>query len=158
MICVPLSICGPSQQEIQHLSVSSHRAYVYSSISQHPTDPLLIYETVSSWVTDRVCPTLCTIDCSPLGSSVHGVLQARILEQVAVSYSRGSPWLRDWTCGSWVFCTGRWSLYCWATREAQNRSYSRVQILPSLHLQPQHLLAYDFSTNSFTYFLLYHCT
>ena len=38
-------------------------------------------------------------DCSPPGSSVHGVFQARILEQVAIP--KGSSWLRDWT---WVSC------------------------------------------------------
>ena len=37
------------------------------------------------------CPTLCyPMDCSPPGSSVHGILQARILEWVAISFSRGS--------------------------------------------------------------------
>ena len=37
------------------------------------------------------CPTLCdSLDCSPLGSSVHGILQARILEWVAISPARGS--------------------------------------------------------------------
>ena len=37
------------------------------------------------------CPTLCDpMDCSPSGSSVHGILQARILEMVAISFSRGS--------------------------------------------------------------------
>ena len=37
------------------------------------------------------CLTLCDpIDCSPPGSSVHGILQARILEWVAISYCRGS--------------------------------------------------------------------
>ena len=37
------------------------------------------------------CPTLCDpMDCSPPGSSVHGILQARILEWVAISFSRGS--------------------------------------------------------------------
>ena len=37
------------------------------------------------------CPTLCNpVDCSPPGSSVHGILQARILEWVAISFSRGS--------------------------------------------------------------------
>ena len=37
------------------------------------------------------CPTLCNpIDCSPPGSSVHGILQARILERVTISSSRGS--------------------------------------------------------------------
>ena len=37
------------------------------------------------------------MDCSPPGSSVHGVLQARILEWVAISFSRGSSRLRDQT-------------------------------------------------------------
>ena len=39
------------------------------------------------------------MDCSPPGSSVHGILQARILEWAAISFSRGSSWPRDWT---WV--------------------------------------------------------
>ena len=43
------------------------------------------------------CPTLCDpMDCSPPGSSVHGILQARILDWVAIS-SKGSSRLRDWT-------------------------------------------------------------
>ena len=38
-----------------------------------------------------MCPTLCgSLDCSPSGSSVHGILQARILEWVAISFSKGS--------------------------------------------------------------------
>ena len=41
------------------------------------------------------CPTLCdSVDCSPSGSSSHGILQARILEWVAISSSRGSSWPR----------------------------------------------------------------
>ena len=39
---------------------------------------------------------------SPPGSSVHGILQARILEWVAISYPRGSSWPRDWTQVSWL--------------------------------------------------------
>ena len=35
------------------------------------------------------------MDCSPPGSSVHGISQARILEGVAISFSRGSSWLRS---------------------------------------------------------------
>ena len=39
----------------------------------------------------QLCPTLCNpMDCSPPGSSVHGILQARILECVAISFSRES--------------------------------------------------------------------
>ena len=44
------------------------------------------------------CSTLCNpTDCSPRGSSVHGILQARILEWVAISYSREPSTPRDWT-------------------------------------------------------------
>ena len=69
------------------------------------------------------CPTLCNpMDCSPLGSSVHGILQARILEWVAISFSRGSSWSRDQTC---ISCIDRWVLYHWATREA-HFTYSSV--------------------------------
>ena len=49
------------------------------------------------------CLTLCDPkDCSPLGSSVHGILQTRILEWFAIPFSRGSSCPRDQT---WVFCT-----------------------------------------------------
>ena len=44
------------------------------------------------------CPTLCDpVDCSPPGFSVHGILQARILEWIAISFSRGSSWPRNRT-------------------------------------------------------------
>jgi len=44
------------------------------------------------------CPTLFNpMDCSPPGSSVHGILQARILEWVAIPFSRGSSQPRDQT-------------------------------------------------------------
>ena len=44
------------------------------------------------------CLTLCNpMDCSPPGSSVHGIFQARILERVAISFSRGSSQPRDRT-------------------------------------------------------------
>ena len=46
------------------------------------------------------------------GSSVHGILQARILQWVASSFSRGSPQPRDQTCGSGI---GRQILYHWVT-------------------------------------------
>ena len=44
----------------------------------------------------QLCPTLCDpMDCSLPGSSVHGILQARVLEWVAISFSRGSSWPRN---------------------------------------------------------------
>ena len=49
------------------------------------------------------CATLCDpMDCNPLGSSVHGILQARILEWVAMP-SSGSSWPRDWTHISYIY-------------------------------------------------------
>ena len=46
----------------------------------------------------QLCPILCDpVDCNLPDSSVHGILQARILEQVAVPFSRGSPQPRDQT-------------------------------------------------------------
>ena len=50
----------------------------------------------------QLCPTLCNpMDCSPTGSSIHGIFQARILEWVAIFSSRGSSQPRDQT---WVSC------------------------------------------------------
>ena len=43
------------------------------------------------------------LDCSPPGYSVHGLLQGRILELVAISSCRGSSQPRDWTCVSWLW-------------------------------------------------------
>ena len=58
------------------------------------------------------CLTLCDpMDCSPPGSSVHGVFQARILQWFAIPSSRGSAQPRDQTCISYVSCIGRWVLY-----------------------------------------------
>ena len=61
------------------------------------------------------------VDFSPPGSSVHGILQARILEWVAISFSRGSSWPRDWTQVSHI--AGR-CFNLWATREAPIYSFS----------------------------------
>ena len=48
-----------------------------------------------------------SIDCNPPGSSVHGILQARILEWISCSYSRGSSQLRDQTHILCISCIGR---------------------------------------------------
>ena len=64
------------------------------------------------------CPTLCDpIDGSPPGSPVPGILQARTLEWVAISFSRGSSWPRDWTQVSRI---GGRCFNLWATREFDN--------------------------------------
>ena len=60
----------------------------------------------------HLCLTLCDpVDCSLPGSSVHGIFWVRILEWVAISYSRGSSPFRDWTCIFCVSCIGSRVLY-----------------------------------------------
>ena len=60
------------------------------------------------------CPTLCDpMDCCPSDSSVHGILQARILEWVAVLSSRGSSQPREQTHISPVACLGWQVLSHW---------------------------------------------
>ena len=55
------------------------------------------------------CLTLCDpMDCSPPGTSVHGIFQARILEWIAMPSSRGSSQPRDRTHVSYVSCTDGW--------------------------------------------------
>ena len=71
------------------------------------------------------CLTFCDpMDCSPPGSSVHGILQTRILEWDARPSSRGSSRPRDWTHVSYVSCIGRWFLTTSATWEVH-----RIQLI-----------------------------
>ena len=63
---------------------------------------------LADWLAEftQSCLTLCDpVDCSPPGSSIHGILQARILEWVAISFSRGSSRPRDRTQVSCYFST-----------------------------------------------------
>ena len=63
----------------------------------------------------QLCPTLYDpMDCSLPGSSVHGIFQARVLEWVSISFSRGSSQSRDQTCVSSI--AGR-RFINWATRK-----------------------------------------
>ena len=60
----------------------------------------------------QLCPTLCgPMNCSPPGASIHGILQATILEWVAMPFSGGSSRPRDGTRISYVSCIGRQVLY-----------------------------------------------
>ena len=76
----------------------------------------LVYDTYCCCsLVAKSCLTLCDpMDYSPPGPSVHGILQARILEWVAMPSSGGSSWPSDQTQ---VSCFGRQILYHWATRE-----------------------------------------
>ena len=79
------------------------------------------------WVSEvaQSCLTLCDpVDCSLPGSSLHGILQARILEWVAISFSRGFSQPRDRT---WVSDIAGRSFILWATREALSLSLEFAQ-------------------------------
>ena len=66
------------------------------------------------------------MDCSPPGSSVHGILQARLLEWVAISFSSGI-FLTQESNPRLLF--GRWSLYHWVTWKAQYYHYTYIKPL-----------------------------
>ena len=80
---------------------------------------LLTLEKLRRWRSKHLCTVSCfshvqlfvTLWTSPPGSSVCGVLQARIPEWVAISFSMGSSLPRDWTHVSYVSCIGRQALY-----------------------------------------------
>ena len=72
------------------------------------------------------CLTLCNpMDYSLPGSSVRGLFQARVLEWVAISFSRGSSQPRDWT---WVSCIADRRFTIWVTREALRDTWNYRQI------------------------------
>ena len=82
----------------------SHGLYHVPRICTECLFPLMIHmlehnPQVKVKVSDaQLCPILCnSMDCSPAGSSVHGILQARLLEWVAISFSRGSSGSTDRT-------------------------------------------------------------
>ena len=58
------------------------------------------------------------MDYSLIGSFVRGISQARTLEWVAISSSRGSFWPKDQTCVSCVSCIGKWILYHWTSEDS----------------------------------------
>ena len=87
--------------------------------------------------------------CSLPGSSAHGISQARIPEWVAISFSRGSFWPRDWTHISYI---GRLVHYHWATREAPHPNpYIYTEII---RLLTQELLLTRMSFNTAFYIFI----
>ena len=75
-----------------------------------------LYLQPSHVLVAQSCQTLCDpMDDSPSGSSVHGILQARILEWVALPFSKGSSQPRDWTQ---VSCIAGGFFTVWATRHS----------------------------------------
>ena len=87
---VSITVDMPTQERNTREWANTHRTWTLS--------PAYVHAHAQS------CPTLCNpMDYSPPGSSIHGIFQARILEWVATSSSRGSSRPRDQTC----ICIGR---------------------------------------------------
>ena len=93
-----------------------HLSRVYNEVSQSLWD---------MWVFSRVEPLCDPMDCSPPGTSVHGISQGRILEWVAISSSRGSSQPRDWTH---ISCLGQQILYHCATWETLYQTHGIAKI------------------------------
>ena len=73
-------------------------SYLGCLLVRSPSPKAIKYRVRAAHSVTQSCLTLCNpIDCSPPGSSFHGIFQAGIPEWVAISYSRGSSQPRDWT-------------------------------------------------------------
>ena len=82
------------------------------------------------------CPTLCDpMDCNPPGSSIHGIFQARVLELVAISFSRASSWPSNQT---WVPHIASRCSTIWATREAPRKPITKAKTLESCLMVSYH--------------------
>ena len=94
-----------------------------NNICSHMYSGIYISIYIFMCLVTQLCPTLCnSMDCSPPGSSVHGIFQARILEWVAIFSFKGSSWTRAWTLVSCIsYIAG--SVH-WAIREAHICLYS----------------------------------
>ena len=121
IICSVMSNClRPHGLQRNRLSCPSLSPWICSNSTPltddaiHPSDPLLSssppalnlsqHQRLHIYFAQLLsCVWLCDLmDCSPPGSSVYGIFQARILEQVAIFYSRGSFWPRNQTCVSYT--------------------------------------------------------
>ena len=96
---VLMKVKEESEKAVLKLSVKKSKIMASCPITSWQMDGETV-ETVADFIFEsevaQLCPTLCDpVDCSPLGSSVHGILPARILEWVAISFSRASSQPRN---------------------------------------------------------------
>ena len=93
------------------------------------------------------CPALCDpMDCSPPGSSVHGIFQAIVLEWIAISFSRGSSWPRDQTQVSRIIdrCftiwatreVTSWEMLDWMKHKLESRLPGEISITSDMQMTP----------------------
>ena len=95
----------------------------------------LSFKKVKESEVAQSCLTLCNLmDCSLPGFSIHGIFQARILEWVAISFSKRSSWPRDWTQVScivgrcftvWAIRKGYWQVCRVSTMSCMRSSFNK---------------------------------
>ena len=89
-----------SRLKIQHTATKTQSSQIHSWINNFKNK---VFNACVHAKSIQSCPTLCNpMDCSLPDSSVRGILQARILEWVAMSSQRGSSQPRDWTHISYI--------------------------------------------------------
>ena len=120
-LCIHLSVEG---WVVSHLTITLKAAA--NILHRVFCDPVLFLVLVT-----KLCPTLCDpMDCTPPGSSLHGIFQSRKLGLVSISFSRDLPdpgtfptqgpsRPRDRIHTSCTCCTGKWILYRWATWDSR---------------------------------------
>ena len=106
-------LCSKSWKKKKNMKKNQQcEMYVFPSRDEE----MSVFMHVYSMSVAQSYPTLCDpMDCSPPGSSVHGILQARVLKWVAIPFSRESSQPRDWIQ---VSCLAGRFFTIWATREA----------------------------------------
>ena len=118
-------------------NLSQHHSLFKCISSSHQVAKVLAFQLQHQWSdlseVAQLCPTLCNpMDCSLPGSSVHGIFQARVLEWIAISFSRGSSLPRDRTRVSRIV-DRRFTV--WATREYSGLISFRMDWLDLLAVQ-----------------------
>ena len=96
-------IFGTMLCKLLHLLLCRMQQLTFEQHGVRNTDPpgsqKSKYHLCAYMLVTELCLTLCNnLDCSPPGSSIYGIIQAGILEQTAISFSRGSPRPRDLLC------------------------------------------------------------
>ena len=118
---VASSLCQASMTSCQTSKTPSYPANVSKELVLTNLSQDALYFSFISLITHCCCSVaqLCLTVCDPMDyslprSSIHGILQARVLEWVAISFSRGSSRPRDWT---WVSRIAGRRFTFWATKE-----------------------------------------
>ena len=137
----PVLITGPSGNSQQ---VTNFNAYPPKG-PQERWDNTCVKVKVSESEVAQSCPTLCDpVGCSLPGSSVHGIPQARILEWVAISFSRGSSRPRNRTQAScivgrrfnlWTICIQKNSIKFWWRNKRSPKRMEKHTIFMNSNIQ-----------------------